>query len=68
MNTGYLIPLQYGIFHISFLQRQACRHNAEDVVMPSIQLGPLSFTFLFQLLLKQNVQTLLLIRKPLPLN
>lgn len=32
----YLIPLQYGIFHISLLQSQARSHNAEDVVMSSI--------------------------------
>lgn len=52
--SRYLISLQYGIFHISFLQSQARGHNAEDIVMSSIQLGPLSFTLFFQFLLKKK--------------
>lgn len=51
--TRYLISLQYGILHISFLQSQAWSHNAENVIMSSIELGSFSFTFLFHLLLNK---------------
>lgn len=52
INPSCLISFQYGVLQLRFLQSQTGRHDAEDVVMSSIQLSPLGFTFLFQLLLK----------------
>lgn len=65
INPSCLISFQYGILQLRFLQSQTGCHDAEDVVMSSIQLSALGFTLLFQLLLNNVAKKTKIILKQL---